>query len=112
MLRVDKLLAGRLVPVGLWSTFANHGTVTLGSRAGNYNGDHLGAAMLATEDALRRTGGAPPGQDVVTAFSNADEGDTSSALHRTGPAAASFFCSEEAGFVSGQVLYVAGGPRN
>ncbi|KAA9111363.1 SDR family oxidoreductase [Microbacterium rhizomatis] len=26
-------------------------------------------------------------------------------------AAASFFCSEEAGFVSGQVLYVAGGPR-
>jgi 3-oxoacyl-[acyl-carrier protein] reductase len=27
-------------------------------------------------------------------------------------AAASFFCREEAGFVSGQVLYVAGGPRN
>lgn len=26
-------------------------------------------------------------------------------------AAASFFCSEEAGFTSGQVLYVAGGPR-
>ncbi|MGF6822770.1 3-oxoacyl-[acyl-carrier protein] reductase [Microbacterium sp. ZKA21] len=26
-------------------------------------------------------------------------------------AAASFFCSEEAGFISGQVLYVAGGPR-
>mgnify|MGYP000995378337 CR=1 FL=1 len=25
-------------------------------------------------------------------------------------AAAGFFCSEEAGFVSGQVLYVAGGP--
>ena len=27
-------------------------------------------------------------------------------------AAASYFCSEEAGFVSGQVLYVAGGPRD
>ena len=27
-------------------------------------------------------------------------------------AAASFFCSEEAGFVSGQVLYVAGGPKD
>ncbi|WP_405057120.1 SDR family oxidoreductase [Kribbella sp. NBC_01505] len=27
-------------------------------------------------------------------------------------AAASFFCAEENGFVSGQVLYVAGGPRN
>lgn len=26
-------------------------------------------------------------------------------------AAASFFCSEEAGFVSGQVLYIAGGPK-
>jgi 3-oxoacyl-[acyl-carrier protein] reductase len=27
-------------------------------------------------------------------------------------AAAAFFCSDEAGFVSGQVLYVAGGPRS
>ena len=96
VLRVDKLLDGRLVPVGLWSTFANHGTVTLGSRAQNYNGDHLGAAMLATEDALRRTGGAPPGQEVVTAFSNADEGDASSALHRTGPAAAEYVGRVEA----------------
>ena len=26
-------------------------------------------------------------------------------------AAVSYFCSEDAGFVSGQVLYVAGGPR-
>src|SRR5215470_2148134 len=38
-------------------------------------------------------------------------------VNRTGKpediaAAASYFCSEEAGFVSGQVLYVAGGPRN
>ena len=96
VLRVDKLLDGRLVPVGLWSTFANHGTVTLGSRAQNYNGDHLGAAMLATEDALRRTGGTPRGQDLVTAFSNADEGDTSSALHRTGPAAAEYVGRVEA----------------
>ena len=96
VLRVDKRLGGRLVPVGMWSTFANHGTVTLGSRAGTYNGDHLGAAMLATEDALRRTGGAPRGQDVVTAFSNADEGDTSSALGRTGPAAAEYVGRVEA----------------
>ena len=27
-------------------------------------------------------------------------------------AAASYFCSPEAGFVSGQVLYVAGGPQD
>ncbi|HEU5454270.1 MAG TPA: neutral/alkaline non-lysosomal ceramidase N-terminal domain-containing protein, partial [Nocardioides sp.] len=96
VLRVDKLIDGRLVPVGLWSTFANHGTVTLGSRAENYIGDHLGAAMLATEGALRRAGGAPRDQDVVTAFSNADEGDTSSALHRTGPAAAEYVGRVEA----------------
>ncbi|TWD82711.1 3-oxoacyl-[acyl-carrier protein] reductase [Kribbella amoyensis] len=39
------------------------------------------------------------------------------AVNRTGKpediaAAASYFCGEEAGFVSGQVLYVAGGPKN
>lgn len=96
VLRVDKLVDGSLVPVGLWSTFANHGTVTLGSRAQNYNGDHLGAAMLATEDALGRASGAPRGQDFVAAFSNADEGDTSSALDRTGPAAAEYVGRVEA----------------
>ena len=96
VLRVDKRVGGRLVPVGMWSTFANHGTVNLGSRALDYNGDHLGAAMLAAEDALRRAGGAPGAQDVVTAFSNADEGDTSSALRRTGPAAAEYVGRVEA----------------
>lgn len=96
VLRVDKRTGGRLVPVGMWSTFANHGTVNLGSMAENYNGDHLGAAMLVSEDALRRAGGVPPGQDVVSAFSNADEGDTSSALDRTGPAAAEYVGRVEA----------------
>jgi neutral ceramidase len=96
VLRVDKEIGGRLVPVGMWSTFANHGTVNLGSMASNYNGDHLGAAMLVTEDALRRAGGAPADQDVVSAFSNADEGDTSSALDRTGPAAAEYVGRVEA----------------
>ena len=96
VLRVDKRIDGRLVPVGMWSTFANHGTVNLGSRARNYNADHLGAAMLAGEQALRRLGGAPADQDVVSVFSNADEGDTSSALHRTGPAAADYVGRVEA----------------
>ncbi len=96
VLRVDKRIGGRLVPVGMWSTFANHGTVNLGSRASNYNGDHLGAAMLVTEEALRAAGAVPAGQDVVTAFSNADEGDTSSALDRTGPAAAEYVGRVEA----------------
>ncbi|HSE07296.1 MAG TPA: neutral/alkaline non-lysosomal ceramidase N-terminal domain-containing protein [Nocardioidaceae bacterium] len=96
VLRVDKRIGGRLVPVGMWSTFANHGTVNLGSRASSYNGDHLGAAMLATEDAVRRVGGTPSGQEVVSAFSNADEGDASSALDRTGPAAAEYVGRVEA----------------
>lgn len=96
VLRVDKRIDGRLVPVGMWSTFANHGTVNLGSRARSYNADHLGAAMLASEDALRRLGGAPADQEVVTVFSNADEGDTSSALNRTGPAAADYVGRVEA----------------
>lgn len=96
VLRVDKRIAGRLVPVGMWSTFANHGTVNLGKRSSNYNGDHLGAAMVASESALRRVGGAPRSQDVVTAFSNADEGDTSSALDRSGPAAAEYVGRVEA----------------
>ncbi len=96
VLRVDKRMRGRLVPVGMWSTFANHGTVNLGTRSGNYNGDHLGAAMLASETELRRRGGAPRGQEVVSAFSNADEGDTSSALHRSGPADAEYVGRVEA----------------
>lgn len=96
VLRVDKLVRGDLVPVGLWTTFANHGTVTLGKLAENYNGDHLGAAMLATESALQATSDLPRGQDLVVAFSNADEGDTSSALQRTGPAAAEYVGRVEA----------------
>ncbi len=90
VLRVDKRIGGRSVPVGMWSTFANHGTVTLGVMAKAYNGDHLGAAMLATEEALRADADVPAGQDVVSAFANADEGDTSSALTRSGPAAADY----------------------
>ncbi len=96
VLRVDKRIGGDLVPVGLWTTFANHGTVTLGKLAENYNGDHLGAAMLATEAELRRTSPTPRRQDLVVAFSNADEGDASSALHRTGPAAAEYVGRVEA----------------
>ncbi len=96
VLRVDKRIGSRMVPVGMWSTFANHGTVNLGKRSSNYNGDHLGAAMLASEAELRRTGRVPRGQDVVSAFSNADAGDTSSALDRTGPAEAEYVGRVEA----------------
>jgi hypothetical protein len=75
------------VPVGLWSTFADHGTVNR-FQFNYYNRDHHGAATHFTEDAIRRAGKVPAGQDVVTAYGNTDEGDQSAALNRFGPAAA------------------------
>jgi neutral ceramidase len=96
VLRVDKRIRGKLVPVGMWSTFANHGTVELGILMKSYATDHFGPAMTVSESAVRRAGGAPPGQDVVSAFSNADEGDITSGLQRTGPAAAEWVGRVEA----------------
>ena len=85
VLRVDKLVGGRDVPVGLWSSFANHGTVDKATFT-VYTGDHHGAADRAVEAAIRTRGGVAPGQDVVAAFANADEGDQSSGLRHSGPA--------------------------
>ena len=39
VLRVDRLAGGRRVPLGAWSTFANHGTVNRSTFA-YYNADH------------------------------------------------------------------------
>jgi neutral ceramidase len=95
VLRVDKLIGGRQVPVGMWSTFANHGTVNK-FQFTYYNEDHHGAATHLVEAAIRRAGGAPPGQDVVDVYGNTDEGDQSSGLHRSGPAAADHVGAVEA----------------
>src|SRR3954447_13533833 len=43
VLRVDKRIGGRDVPVGMWSTFANHGTVNR-YQFTFYNEDHHGSA--------------------------------------------------------------------
>ncbi len=85
VLRVDKLIGGRDVPVGLWSSFANHGTVNKASFT-VYNGDHHAAADRAVESAIRTAGDVPQSQDVVSAFANADEGDQSSGIRHSGPA--------------------------
>lgn len=85
VLRVDKRLDGRWVPVGIWSTFANHGTVNPYS-FDVYNADHHGSATRVVEDAIRELGEVPPEQAVVNAYGNTDEGDQSAALHRNGPA--------------------------
>ena len=98
VLRVDKLIGGRDVPVGLWSSFANHGTVDK-STFQVYNGDHQASADRAVESALREAGGVPSSQDVVSAFANADEGDQTSGIRHSGPAYA-----ERIGDVEAHVL--------
>ena len=85
VLRVDKVAGRRRVPIGMWSTFANHGTVNPYT-FGVYNADHHGAATRVVEQAVRRAGRVPRGQEVVNAYGNADEGDMSSGLDRRGPA--------------------------
>lgn len=85
VLRVDKLIGGRDVPVGLWTSFANHGTVNKATFT-VYNADHHGAADRAVESAIRAAGGVPQSQDVVSAFANADEGDQTSGIRHSGPA--------------------------
>jgi neutral ceramidase len=95
VLRVDRYIAGRRVPVGIWSDFANHGTVNK-FQFDVYNEDHHGAATQKVEAAIRRLGKVPAGQDVVNAYGNTDEGDMSSGLTRSGPAAADYVGTVEA----------------
>jgi neutral ceramidase len=95
VLRVDKYFRGRRVPVGMWSTFADHGTVNK-FQFNVYNEDHHGAATHGVEDAIRRSAKIPAGQDVVDAYGNTDEGDISAGLTRSGPAAAEYVGRREA----------------
>ena len=95
VLRVDKYIGKRRVPVGMWSTFADHGTVNK-FQFNVYNEDHHGAATHKVEAAIRRSGKVPAGQDVVNAYGNTDEGDISAGLTRSGPAAADFVGTQEA----------------
>ncbi len=95
VLRVDKIIGGRDVPVGMWSTFANHGTVNH-YQFTYYNEDHHGAATHLVERAIRRKGDVPKGQDVVDAYGNTDEGDQSSGLDKWGPAQADHVGTVEA----------------
>ncbi len=92
VMRVDKDGVG---PVGMWSTFADHGTVNK-FEFGFYNADHHGSATRLVEQRIRRLGHVPPGQDVVNAYGNTDEGDQSAGLRRSGPAAADYVGRVEA----------------
>jgi neutral ceramidase len=100
VLRVDRVQGTRRIPLGVWSTFANHGTVNK-YQFTFYNEDHHGAATQGVEKAIRRAGKVPAGQDVVTVYGNSDEGDMSSGLNRDGPAAADYVGKvESAAFLS------------
>jgi hypothetical protein len=83
------------VPLAIWSTFANHGTVNK-FQFTFYNEDHHGAATRDVERAIRRRGRVPRAQDVVAVYGNGDEGDMSSGLDRSGPAAADYVGGVEA----------------
>ena len=105
VLRVDKLkrVKGKLVrvPIGGWSSFANHGTVNK-SEFQYYTEDHQGSAMRVFEDRVRRSAKVPARQEVLNVFSNSDEGDTSAGLDRSGPAA-----SDYVGRVEGEAMLEA-----
>ncbi|HEY1593012.1 MAG TPA: neutral/alkaline non-lysosomal ceramidase N-terminal domain-containing protein [Solirubrobacteraceae bacterium] len=85
----------RRVPVGVFSTFANHGTVDHANFR-YYAADHQGTAERVVEAAIRAAGGAPAGQDVVNAFANSDAGDMTAGIDHVGPAAAQWVGNQEA----------------
>jgi neutral ceramidase len=96
VLRVDRVLQSRTVPMGAWLNFADHGTVNP-YQFGVYNADHQGSASRLFERAVRRIGRVPSRQDVVGAYGNADAGDMTAALRGRGPAFAEHVGGAEAG---------------
>jgi neutral ceramidase len=100
VLRIDQYRSVRRsvqrVPVGIYSTFANHGTVDH-ENFWYYSGDHQGAAERVVEAAIRSAGHVPGSQDVVNAFANSDAGDMTSGIQYSGPADAEYVGRTEAG---------------
>ena len=103
VLRVDKLVRRRVRgkrrtvrrPIGAWSNFADHGTVTKSSFE-YYNADHHGSATRVFEDGVRKLGKVPRGQEIVNVYGNSNEGDMSAGLDRHGPAASDYVGRVEA----------------
>jgi neutral ceramidase len=100
VLRIDQYLrkrrgGTRRVPVGVYSTFANHGTVDH-ENFWYYSGDHQGSAERVVEAAIRSEGHVPASQDVINAFANSDAGDMTSGIQYSGPADAEYVGRREA----------------
>jgi hypothetical protein len=95
VLRVDKVIRGRRVPIGGFSSFANHGTVVKAPFQA-YNGDHHATAHRVFEQRVRRAGDVPKRQLVLNVYGNSNEGDMSAGLDNTGPAGANYVGRVEA----------------
>ncbi|GAB3866032.1 ceramidase CerN [Nocardioides maradonensis] len=95
VLRVDQRRDGRSVPVGVFTTFANHGTIVQPD-FDYFSADHQGAAERILSARIRSAGHVPASQPVVTAFANSDAGDMSSGLVHRGPAYADRIGAAEA----------------
>jgi neutral ceramidase len=87
VLRVDRVRGQRLIPMGGWLDFADHGTVDPYT-FGVYSADHHGPAERVFEAGVRRAGRVPRSEEVVAAYGNSDAGDMSAGLGRRGPAKA------------------------
>jgi neutral ceramidase len=101
VLRVDRVHGKRLIPLGGWLEFADHGTVDPYT-FGVYSGDHQGPAARVFEAAVRREGRVPANDEVVGAYGNSDAGDMSAGLDRRGPAKA-----DEVGRAEAQAMLTA-----
>jgi neutral ceramidase len=99
VLRVDKLVRRRgrtrRVPIGGFSTFPDHGTVTKSSFQ-FFNQDHHASALRVFERRVRAAGRVPQRQPVVNVYGNSNEGDMSAGLERHGPAASDYVGRVEA----------------
>jgi neutral ceramidase len=95
VLRVDKVISGKRVPIGMWSSFADHGTVNKATFT-YLNADHHGSATRVVEARLRALRPRGSRQEVVNAYGNTDEGDISAGLDKGGPAYADYVGRREA----------------
>ena len=100
VLRVDHVKGSKRTPIGAWSTFANHGTVTKVDFK-YYNGDHHASAMRVFEQRVRRAARVPRGREVVNVFGNSNEGDMSAGLDNHGPAGSDYVGRVEAASMFG-----------
>ncbi|MGE4426203.1 MAG: neutral/alkaline non-lysosomal ceramidase N-terminal domain-containing protein [Solirubrobacteraceae bacterium] len=91
---------GRL-PLGAWTSFANHGTVVK-SEFEHYSADHGGVAALHLEERIRRAADVPDDQPVISVYGSADQGDQSAGLEFDGPAGADLV-----GRTEGEAMFTA-----